>query len=561
MPTCALVLLVLTAITAGESAPDPLPQKPAGTVIVTLQGALPLRPSMGLFLSGGESGLHEATMAVQRALKAPEPRVVLDLSNGFAPGLAAAEELAAVLRTRPAGKTVACLIDAVTDAVLVVAAACDEVATVEAGMLAIAGVDLSTDYYADALAKLGVRFHAVTSGPAKTAPEPLTRSGPTPAAVAEHRGLAAALDRVLVRLSARGALDDARLAAARAQAPQPGALAVTLGLADRAVEPGGWLRDQPAPVRRLDLDDRAKPDLGSLAGLMRLWGELLNGDQTEKASRAVAVLELAGLIVDDDASTPGSTIAAGDTVRLIDRLAGDPRLVAVVLRIDSGGGSATASDRIYQALRRLAVAKPVVALIDGVAASGGYYLACGAREVQVHRGSITGSIGVFAIVPDLSATRALLGIHRHTVTTAPRADLFSTGAMTADKEAALRQVIADVDARFQGVVAGARHLARDKVAELAGGRVFTGEQAVELGLADRFGTLALAVARARELAGVAEALPLERHPARGGLGSLGNLLGLPGLAGSQATALLTAAASWQRRGLPAVLAWAPLSAP
>jgi protease-4 len=293
--------------------------------------------------------------------------------------------------------------------------------------------------------------------------------------------------------------------------------------------------------------------------MMAFWKTLTEGESRPRYPQMVAIVELEGMIVDGDSSTPGYTIGGTDTAQLFDRLAGDSQVVAVVVRVDSGGGSADASDRIHFALRRLAAVKPVVALFDSVAASGGYYLGCAAREIMVHRGTITGSIGVFAVVPDLEGTRDLLGIHRYSIVTGPRAELFSTGAFTAEKEAALRQVIVTVDGRFQSLVAARRKLSAAKVAELAGGRVFSGDEAVALGLADRLGTLPDAVARARELAGIKTPLPLERFPHSGGLaarlGLTGSSLGsLP--AGFRLPAELQLWLRLAAAGQPLILAWA-----
>jgi protease-4 len=270
----------------------------------------------------------------------------------------------------------------------------------------------------------------------------------------------------------------------------------------------------------------------------------------------VAVVELAGQIVDGHDGQPGVNIAPGDTCALLERLRDDARVVAVVLRIDSPGGSASASDRIHHAVRRLDEQKPVVALFDGVAASGGYYIGCAAREILVHRATITGSIGVFAVMPDASATLAALGVHRHVVATGPRADLMGLGAWSDEKEAALKAVVVDVDTRFQGLVAARRHLDPAKVVDLAGGRVYTGEQAIALGLADGLGTLTSAVARARKLAGEATALPLERYPRETGL------LGRLGLADSAIGPVPASLRLWlaaAQGDAPVVLAWANLA--
>jgi len=575
----ALLLLAVVAVLAstaplpgadsavGVEAPAPAIGSPEGTLMISLSGSLPLRPGAGFFFGDSGMSLHDATAALKRAMSDPERRVVLDCSTEFHPGLAAAEELAAVLRTRPASKKVACLIDNASDAVLAMAAACDEVVMVEAGMLNIDGLALTSDYYGDALNLFGIKFHAVTSGPAKTAPEPFTSNRPSATAIAEHQRLVSALDQASRALIVRGTLSAEAVKAAYAQAPQTSVIAKQLGLVTAVAEPGAWLRNQPGPVRHLKTGTEL-PKLNTLPEMLAFLSQLMNGEPRQKPKRCVAVVELEGSIIDGDGSLPGYTIAGNDTARLFDRLIDDERVVAVVVRINSGGGSAGASDRVHHALRRLSAVKPVVALYDAVCASGGYYIGCAAREIMVHRGTITGSIGVFAMVPDLDGMRARLGIHRHTIASGPRTELFSTDAFSPEKEAAFRQVVTDVDERFQALVAERRKLDRAKVHDLAGGRVFSGDEAVANGLADRLGDLPTAVARARELAGVTEPLPLERLPetvglaAKLGLGGIsGGVLpalthGLPALTyGLPAELRLWLAAA--QRGRVQILAWSP----
>jgi protease-4 len=538
------LLLLGRLLSAGEA---------RGTVVVTLTGGLELRPAEGLF-GGGEPSLHEATQQLREALGGPEPRLVLDLSRGFRPGLAAAEEIAAVLRERAPGRRVACLIDQCEDSVLAVAAACDEVVIPSGGMTAIHGLAAEGWYLAGALARVGVRFHAVASGPFKTAPEMFTSDGPSDQARAETRQLLAALDRTLVGLSLRPGFDAAALARARESGLQTAAAARALGIATAAAEPGAWFAAQPQPLRRLRFGPEA-PDLSSLAGMMRFWSQLMGGEAASRPARSVAVVELAGMIVPGERSMPGETICDGDTVAMLDRLRDDRRIAAVVLRIDSGGGDAGASDRIHHAVRRLDGAKPVVCLMDGVAASGGYWIACAAREIRVHRATITGSIGAFAMVPDLDGAIGLLGVKRHVELSAPRADLFHPGGWDEGKAAVYRALIADVDNRFRALVAERRKLPRERVDQLAEGRVFTGEQAVADGLADGLGTLGGTVARARELAREPAPLPLERFPRGSGLAArLGLVDAATFVPGARRIAVL---AELSRRG-PLVLALQPV---
>lgn len=521
---CSLVpALLLTACAWGaesvEVAADPA--NAGGTVILTLSGDLALRPAPSWF-GDHDLSLHEATIALRKALRGPAKRVVLDLSEGYSGSLAAAEELAAVIRAeqRP-GRTVACLVDGAQDNVLVITAACDETVLASAGLMDVDGIAAESYYFKDALAKIGVSFHAVASGEHKTAHEPFTANAPSAAGAQEFDELIHGLDKVLLDLSQRPQgprpLTREMIIAARKKAPQTPDLARELSLVDATADPSAWLAKQPGPITHTG-DETKSTSASGMAGFMQLWTKLLQGDQGIKYAKAVAVVELAGEIVGGGDSQPGQTIAPLDTCDMLDELAGNERIKAVVLRIDSPGGDANASDRIHHAVRRLAEKKPVVALFDGVAASGGYYIGCAADEIQVHRATITGSIGVFALVPDASAALDLLAIHRHSVSTGPRAETMSvTAPFTPERQAALLQVIQDVDQRFQGLVAARRKIDLAKVHDLAGGRVYIGEQAVDNGLADGFGTLTTAVAAARKRAGIDEALPLEVYPRERGL--------------------------------------------
>ena len=305
----------------------------------------------------------------------------------------------------------------------------------------------------------------------------------------------------------------------RAAAPQTAALAVEHGFADEAVEPGAYLLNLPHPSRELD-GAGPTPDLNSFPGIMKWWSEMMAGPQQPRHPAMVAIVQLEGTIVDGDGPLDQGMITAEATVRLLEQIQGNDRIKAVVLRINSGGGSASASDRIFQAVRRLDADKPVVALFDDAAASGGYYIGIGAREIVSHRGTITGSIGVFALFPDLSEMRTLMGVHRTALNTDPRSDLFTTNAMSEERRAGIKHLVMDMDKRFQGLVAERRGLEADIVKGLASGRVYTGAQAANKGLVDTIGSLPDAVEAARKAAGIDQPLPIEVYPKPQGLSAM-----------------------------------------
>lgn len=531
---------------------------PSGSVVIELTGSLPLNSPFDLFGSGAQPSLHDACELVRRAFRGAESRIIIDLSAGFAPGLAAAEELADTIRRKPQGKTVAVLLENIEDSSLIVAAAADEVVAAQQGLLLVDGVSMQLDHYKGLLDKLGVKMTAVTSGPEKTAPEVFTRTEPSEAALKEYTQLMQQIDSVLLEQSARADLGAEGIRQARAQAPQTGWAAVELGIADQAVDPGAWLASQPSPRRYIYAGPEA-PDLSTFAGAMAFWGELLGGQQRQRPKMSVAVVQLSGMIIDGRGDLASGTIFGHTAAELLDDLASDPRIIAVVLRIDSGGGTVSASDRIYQAVRRLDAVKPVVALFDGVAASGGYYIGAGARQILCHAGTITGSIGVFGMMPDLHGTREMLGIHRVSISSDPVADFNSTNAMSEARKAALTRLISDTDTRFQALVAERRGLPAAKVASLADGKVYLGARALELGLVDGFGALPDAVAAARKHAGKAQNLPLEIYPRPGGLAAALGLGVQSRVLSELQLGLPLPVRHLQRVGGPAVWAWTPVS--
>jgi protease-4 len=193
-------------------------------------------------------------------------------------------------------------------------------------------------------------------------------------------------------------------------------------------------------------------------------------------------------------------------VEEIDKAQKDSNVKALVLRINSPGGGVTATDLMY---RRLAEFKkerkvPVVAMIEDVGASGGYYLACGADAIIVAPTSVTGSIGVIVQTFSLAGTLAKLGIEAKAITSGPRKDMASPfKALDPEDEKILQGIVTEFYERFLEIVATGRPaLGKDGVKALADGRVYTGTQAVAKGLADATGDMSDALALAKKRAGI-----------------------------------------------------------
>jgi len=189
-------------------------------------------------------------------------------------------------------------------------------------------------------------------------------------------------------------------------------------------------------------------------------------------------------------------------VEKLDKAQADPNVKAVVVRINSPGGAVAASDTMYEKLIRFRSQKacPVIAVIEDVGASGGYYVACGADEILAHPASVTGSIGTIVQTVSLAGTMKMLRIDARAVTSGPRKDMASPfKPLDAKDLAILQEMVNEYYARFCDVVDKARpSLNAEQVKTLADGRVYTGQQALANGLVDRLGYVDDAVLLAKE---------------------------------------------------------------
>ena len=230
--------------------------------------------------------------------------------------------------------------------------------------------------------------------------------------------------------------------------------------------------------------------------------------------RAIAVVELVGAIVPGesrDLPLPvpllGAHLAGHETVARAFRAAErDPAVKAVVFHVESGGGSAVASDMIWREVERVRRSKPVVVFMGNVAGSGGYYVACGSAYIVAGATTLTGSIGVVAGKISARALAERVGVRREGLQRGESAAMFSAFTMFTEREwSALRWWMQEIYARFTGRVASGRGKPQAEVEALARGRVYTGRQALALGLVDEIGDFETAVRRARALAGIPEA--------------------------------------------------------
>jgi protease-4 len=426
----------------------------------------------------------------------------------------------AIQAVREAGKPVHCHFETVDNAgYLLAATSCDRITVTPAGILDTVGVAAQVFYARTLLDRIGVQADLLQVGSFKGAAEPFTRQDMSPEMRESLGALLDDLQRELVQAmaSARGITPE------RAQevldgGPYDAVGAREAGLIDDVEfddEARFHAREAGRATRHVRVRLLPEQEPVTLADLI---GALASGErpahQIEEPHLVVAYLNAE--ITDREEPGIGSG-HAGPFVRRMRELAEDENVRAVVLRIDSPGGSALASDRMWHAVRRVAARKPVIVSVGDVAASGGYYVASAGSDILAHPGSIVGSIGVVGGKVDASRLLDTLGIHAETLTRGAHA-AWSTPTRGFDdsERAVLRRIMEHTYRRFIRRVAESRQMEEERVEASAEGRIWSGRQALERGLVDRLGGLRTAIALARERGGLGEDAPIVEWPPRRG---------------------------------------------
>ena len=436
--------------------------------------------------------------------------LVLDLDRFTGAGQPTMQELTASIDAfRASGKKVIAQGSVFLQAPYYIAAHADEIYLDPLGFVLIDGYDRYVMYYKDALDKLGVDMNVFRVGAYKSAVEPFTRSDMSP----EDR------EESLAYLGAMWQGYQADVARARKLAPGDIAKYVD-GLA-------GGIAAQKGDGAKLALEAKLITGIRTSIDVERELTELVGEDSDEESYRQVGVddylrvvnaeaklrgdgkplvgvIVVAGEMLDGD--QPSGTVGGESTARLIREARLDEDVKALVLRIDSPGGSAWASELIRRELELTRQAgKPVIASMSSVAASGGYWIATGADEIWAAPSTVTGSIGIFGLFPEFSEPLRRLGIGVDGVATAPLAGALDPRRPLDPAAAEAMQLgIEHGYRRFLEVVAQARKMTVAEVDAVARGRVWTGEAASGLGLVDKLGSLDDAIAAAAARAGLAQ---------------------------------------------------------
>jgi protease-4 len=485
-------------------------------VIFVLETTLPTLPATPgpfwqRFISERPLSIRELGERFDAIARDPRTRgVVLHLRPVPMP-MATLQDLRDLIsKLRARGKRVIAWAPFYTTGSYYVACACDEILLMPSGLVRPLGFASTGVFLADALSRVGIKADFIQVSPYKAAADPLTKSKMSPELREQVTWLLDSNHKELISAIAESRGID-RDAAARLIDASPYAdnTAIEQHIVDKLL-PEEQLPDhlgQGGELARIATWDQARRRLraprpstgrGRYVALMRIEGTIIDGRSGRLPIKPPIDIPLAG----DD--------RAGDlsVVPLARQVAADKRAAAAVLFVNSRGGSATASEAMRQALELIAKRKPLVIAMGPVAGSGGYLVAMPGRWIVARPGTLTGSIGVLTGKLVTSGLFSKLLVNRETVAFGRNVTLEGDDDPFTDEE---RKIVQDEVNRtyelFLGAVAASRHMTNEQVQPIAGGRVWTGAQALERKLIDELGGLDTAIAKARSLAGLPETAP------------------------------------------------------
>jgi protease IV len=514
--------IALSLVGVASSLADDTPEKkPAPTPIVldiTLKGGLTEEPApVGLDGSSIRDNIKGVVERIGKAKADPNVKGLLVRVHGLSLGLAKGYELRqAITRFRESGKKAYAFLESAENADYLVASAADEIVMPESGWLMIKGLAAEVTFYKGLFDKLGVKADWMQVGDFKSFGEPYTRTTMSPAFREEIAALLG--DNYAMMAEAIAARQGISIADAKTlidAGPYSPSTARAAGLINRI----GYADQIEAEVAKsigiasIKLDSKygkksETVDLSGFAGFMKMI-QMLSGDGPKKAESGaskIALIYASGAIMTGKSTSSilgEATMGSESVVSHLRQAEKDKTVKAIVLRVDSPGGSALASDLIWREVVR--IEKPIVASMSDVAASGGYYISMGADKIFAEPGTLTGSIGVTGGKFVLSGLMDKLGVTTDTVTIGKNGTIYSINQPFSETErAAMKRLMDDTYRQFVSKAAKGRKMTFEQIDKLAGGRVYTGRQAQKLGLVDEIGTLEDALASARQLANLPE---------------------------------------------------------
>jgi protease-4 len=517
-----IVLLIIFGLIIGLLSPKipivpheaALVLAPSGVVVEQLSGDPLERAIAEVYGSGSaETLLRDLVDAVRAAQKDNRIKVlVLDLGGMLGGGITKMEELAAAIRDfKASGKKVIALGESFDQSQYYVAANADEIYLDPQGIVLIEGYGYYRTFVKGAIEKLAIDLNIFRAGTFKTATEQFSRTDMSPE---DKEQSSVWLNAIWGRYQqavtqARGLEEDAIAryveefaSAVRARGGDQAVVALERGLVTELKS----RHEVEEQLKALVGEDEDEHSFRSIAH----W-DYLRAIRPPKIQRGdrIGVVVASGEILDGE--QPPGTIGSDSVVRLLREARYDDSIKAVVLRIDSPGGSMLASEIIRREIQALrAAGKPVIASMSSMAASGGYYIAMDADEIWASPTTLTGSIGVWAVLPTFQDTLQKIGVTTDGIGTTSLAGALNVGrALTPQAKEILQSGVEHAYATFVGHVAAAREKSIDEIDAVAQGRVWAGTDALTHGLVDKLGSFREALDAAAARAGLGEDYKVE----------------------------------------------------
>lgn len=496
------------------------------TAVVDLRGVLTERESpFPLLEDPSEVPLNQLRETLVKLRDDDEVQAVVFKLGTLEAGLAQVQEIQQLIRgLRSAEKRVVAHVEEAMPLDYMIAVEADEIVLVPTGSLFLYGVAAEVTYFGELMGLVGLDADIIRVGKFKTALEEVERTGMSEE---QRTSINAILDDIyswmIDTVSERRKIDKNRIKSLFDDGLFSAARAKEARLVDRL---GYWEDELGSVEQRFGTAEMMFPitieyQEPSFLSMMSALMEMSNtgGESAKQPSVAVVYAEgpiTTGSVADDPFAN--QLVASDDYVALFNELSADDNIRAVVVRVDSPGGSALASDLIWKALFDLSQTKPVIASMGNIAASGGYYIATGADEIFAESLTLTGSIGVVGGKVVLQGLYDKAGISGELLTRGKHAAIFSGSRNFTDSERAkMLELMTETYHTFLDRVATGRKMNRRSLEPIAEGRVWSGVQARKLKLVDREGGLQDAVDHAVHLAGLSPGAPVIEYPRPSGI--------------------------------------------
>ncbi len=453
-----------------------------------------------------QMGLNDIIGAIRKARSNDKIKGIYINPRIFTASMATLSEIRQELEEfKQSGKFIVSYADSYTQPGYYIASVADKIAINPQGMLDIHGLSSNPVFFKDALAKLGVEVQIFKVGTYKSAVEPFTQMGMSDANRQQVNSFLNDIWGFLksdIAASRNLSLAEMDMIADELPAFRKNEYLVTRNLIDTTLyetEMKSYLREL------LEIDEDDKIPSATVANM-----KSVKSNRIRKSESSIGLLYATGNIISGNGS---SMIQDQYMVQQIENLKNDNDIKAVVFRINSGGGSAYASEQIWKAISELKKEKPVVVSMGDYAASGGYYIACNATKIVAQPTTLTGSIGIFGVIPSFEGTLNKLGIKTDVVKTNRFSDFGVVSRPLTDKEAEFMQSYVESGYElFLSRCAEGRGMPKDSLAKYAEGRVWSGSQAKEIGLVDELGGIDEAIRLAAELADLGKNYAVFEYP-------------------------------------------------